>query len=112
MSGHGEFESPVDLRSQHFGLHRPLRWTTQTIAVASLFLLVANATALRAWVDEQPPGPVQARAAEAAAQWEGAMSALGADRLRNYFNAKWKAGKAHRFGETPDPAGPGAPDQR
>lgn len=114
MSGHGEFDSPVDLKSRFFGMHHPLRWTTLTIATASLFLLATNARSLRDWVDEQAPGPLQAQAAELAASWESLTTDAGLGTPRVVLKEGWKTAQAARFGKTgPDPeTGPGEPDQR
>lgn len=114
MSGHDEFDSPVDLKSRFFGMHHPLRWTTLTIMTASLFLLATNARSLRDWIDEQPPGPVQAQVANLAERWEGLTAGVGLGVPRAVLKTGWNKAQAARFGKAgPDPeTGPGEPDQR
>lgn len=96
MSGHGEFESPVDLPRDGVG-KRPLGWATLTIFVASLFLLVTNAFTIKAWVDEQPAGPTQAKLAGWAEEWLSATEALGLNTPRAEVHRLWKEGQAARF---------------
>lgn len=105
MAGHGEFESPVDLPRDGVG-KRPLGWTTLTIFIASIVLLVTNAFTIRSWVDEQPTSPIQARLASWAGEWEAATDSLGLGRPRAELHALWKEGQAARF------KGVAADDQR
>lgn len=96
MRDHGEFESPVDLPVDETG-GNGLLWATVAITVASLLLLVTNAFSLRGWIDEQTPGPLQARLAETAAGWEKAMASVWLDRPRAEIHHMWKAAQAARF---------------
>ncbi len=105
MAGHGEFESPVDLPRDGAG-QRPLGWTTLTIFIASLFLLVTNAFSIKSWVDEQPAGPLQAGVAGWAAEWQSATEALGLGAPRAQVHSLWKKAEAARFEGLP------AEDQR
>lgn len=100
MSGHGEFESPVDLPRDGTA-KRPLGWATLTIFIASLFLLVTNAFTIEAWVDEQPAGPTQARLAGWAGEWLSATEALGLTAPRAEVHRLWKEGQAARFEKLP-----------
>lgn len=96
MSDHAEFESPVDLPPDAPG-GDGLRWTTVSIAVASLFLLATNAFSLREWIEEQPAGPLQAQLADRAAQWEAATGSLGLTMPRAEMHQAWKAAQSTRF---------------
>jgi hypothetical protein len=101
MRDHEEFESPVDLPADEPGRHG-LGWTTVTIAVASVFLLATNAFSLRGWIDEQSPGPLQARLADAATAWEDATASIGLGAPRAAVHRAWKAAQAARIkGEEP-----------
>ncbi len=93
-----DFVSPVDLPGRHHGKNRPLRWTTVTIAVTTLFLLATNAVALRGWVDELRPSPMQARASLLAAHWQMFTDDLGLGAPRAWLNARWKKAQAARYG--------------
>lgn len=96
MSGHTEFESPVDLPPDMPG-SGGLRWVTVSIAVASLFLLATNAFSLREWVEEQPAGPLQAQVASIAAQWEAGTGLLKLTVPRAKMHEAWKEAQAARF---------------
>jgi hypothetical protein len=100
MSGHDKFESPVDLPDEMPGKHG-LRWATLAIVIASLFLLITNAFALRSWVDEFAPGPLQARVAASVTRWEEIMNGLGLGMPRAEVHQQWKAAQAARFNEEP-----------
>lgn len=102
--------SPLDL-------HEPelegsgLGWTFATILIATIFLLFANAVSLRDWIDDLPPSPAQAQAAEIADQWVGITEAMGIAVPRDVMHAQWKRAEEARFhwtgkGEAADgPAG-------
>jgi len=96
MSGHGEFESPVELPDSG-PRKRALGWTTLTIFVASLFLLVTNAFSIKSWIDEQPVSPLQARLASWAGEWQAATDALGLGAPRAELHALWKQAQAAKF---------------
>ena len=103
MSDGHEFDSPVDLAGGASGDTHPLRWATIAIATASLFLLATNAIAIRQWIDELTPGPIQARAQALATDWETFTMEIGLGAPRAALHAQWKAAQAARFDE---------PDQR
>lgn len=97
MRDHHEFDSPVDLPDDEPGAGHPLAWTTLVLVVASFVLFLTNAVAIRDWVDEQTPGPRQARLAEIAAQWEAWTADAGLGTPRAALHAEWKAAQAVRF---------------
>lgn len=103
MSGHGEFESPVDLGGRYFGRNHPLRWTSVTIVTAALLLLATNATALRDWADEQTPGPLQAQVADLAHQWQEITDRAGLGAPRAVLADLWTQGEAARYQSGPAP---------
>jgi len=103
MAGHGEFESPVDLPRHGVG-RRPLGWTTLTIFVASLFLLVTNAFSLKSWIDEQGASPLQAKLASWAAEWNDATASLGLGAPRAELHRLWKEAEGARFEAMSAPA--------
>jgi hypothetical protein len=88
--------SPLDL-------HEPelegsgLGWTFATIVIATLILLFANAVSLRDWIDDLPPSPAQAQAAEFADQWVGITEAMGIAAPRDFLHAQWKRAEEVRF---------------
>ena len=87
--------SPMDLPEPP--LERPgLAWTSVVMAIAGLFLLAANAVSLQDWIDDRPPGPVQARAAAAADAWVGITDATGIGRPRAWLHDVWT--RAERAG--------------
>ena len=94
MSQH--MPSPIDLPEPE--LEAPgLGWTFGVILIASLFLLFANAASLRDWIDDQPPSPLQAQAAELADQWVDLTEALGIGLPRKVMHAQWKRVEEARF---------------
>ena len=99
MSHGHEFESPVDLGGGPAEDGHALRWVTIVIATASLFLLVANAVSIRQWIDEQTPGPLQARAQAIAMAWEAFTDRIGVGKPRAALHEEWKAAQAARFGK-------------
>lgn len=99
MSHGHEFESPVDLAGGPAEDGHALRWVTIAIATASLFLLFANAASIRQWVDEQTPGPLQARAQAMAMEWEAFTDRIGIGTPRAALHQQWKAAQATRFSE-------------
>lgn len=94
-----ELASPVDLPGEPIERGRPLVWTTITIFVAALVLLVANAGTLSAWVDEKPVSEVQQQASAAAAAWKAAMDDIGVTAPRDALHQRWKQLQAARFAD-------------
>jgi hypothetical protein len=88
--------SPLDLPEPELE-EKGLGWTFAIILIAALFLLLANAVSLRDWIDDQPPGPLQAQAAELADQWVGITEAIGIAVPRDAMHAQWKRAEEARF---------------
>ena len=91
-----EILSPIDLPAAP--LDRPgLAWTSATIAIATALLLIANAVSLRDWIDDLPPGPMQAQASSLAGQWVELTETAGVGHPRGWLHALWKEAEAARF---------------
>ncbi|WP_340316306.1 hypothetical protein [Rhizorhabdus argentea] len=94
-----ELESPVDLPGEAIDEGDPLAWTTITIIVAAVVLLMANAGTLSAWVDEKPPSDFQQQLSDLAGRWTAAMDAAGVTAPRRALHAKWKEAQGARFAD-------------
>ena len=102
-----EAPSPIDLPEPELE-DSGLGWAFGVILIASLFLLFANAASLRDWIDDQPPSPIQARAAELADQWVGITEGFGIGLPRKAMHAQWKRAEQARFpGQKSDADGAG-----
>ncbi len=91
--------SPVDLPEPAMPLPHPLRWTSQVIAVAALFLLLFNAHALRGWSYQLPPNDYSARVVTLAEGWYDFVGKAGFNRPVEAMHARWQAARDARFGE-------------
>ena len=96
--------SPIDLHEAPLEADG-LGWTFGVILIASLFLLCANAVSLRDWIDDLPPSPVQAQAAELADQWVALSEGLGIGLPRKMLHAEWKRAEEARFHNQKDGEG-------
>ena len=102
-----ETPSPIDLAKPELE-GNGLGWAFGVILIASLLLLFANAVSLRDWIDDQPPGPVQAQAAEWADQWVAITEGIGIGLPRKAMHAQWKRAEQARFpGQKAEDAGEG-----
>ncbi len=99
------FSSPVNLPPPDTPLPQPLRWTTTVILVASLFLAVFNAGALRGWAYQLDETPLSARVVIAVEAWFDVTAALGLDRPVATLHGWWEGLKMAGAGEpeTPPP---------
>ena len=89
-------DSPVDLPAEPIVRHG-LIWTTIVIATAALLLLATNAVSIEDWIDDMPPTPTQARAADVAAQWRAMTNQIGLGAPRALLHDQWKRAEAARF---------------
>ena len=110
---HKHAPSPIDLPAPEIA-GDGLGWTSVVIVITALFLLATNAVSLRDWIDDQPPGPVQAQASVLADQWLGLTERIGLAGPRDYLHTQWKRAEAARFqADVEEGKGPEAPaDQR
>lgn len=108
-----ETPSPIDLPDPQPELCG-LGWASVVIVIAAVVLLLANAVSLSGWIDEQPPGPLQARAAEIADEWTALTASIGLGTPRAALHAQWKRAEAARFASGKGEEGEGASpaDQR
>jgi len=104
MSHH--MPSPIDLDAPEMEADG-LGWTFGVMLVAALFLLFANAGSLRDWIDDQPPGPVQAQAAALADQWVEVTEAMGIGLPRQALRNQWKRAEGARFDGAVENSGTG-----
>ncbi|HEV2818854.1 MAG TPA: hypothetical protein VGW40_16725 [Allosphingosinicella sp.] len=109
--------SPVDLPEPPRPLPRPLRWTSEAIAAATLFLALFNAHAIRGWTYDLPPSAASERVIAAAEGWYAASAALGLDRPVEAMRGWWQSAKEMRFAGSAvedvvaDPADAGAAER-
>jgi hypothetical protein len=94
---HKETPSPVDLPDPLIDDGEGFAWASIVIAIAAFVLLVTNSVSLRDWVDDLPPSPAQAKAAEIAEGWLGLMRAVGVALPRDALHDQWKKAEAARF---------------
>lgn len=105
--------SPVDLPPPPAPLPNPLRWASEAIAAATLFLALFNAHAIRGWTYDLPPGAASERAIGAAEGWYDSTAALGLNRPVETMRGWWQSAKEMRFAGSAvedvvaDPADPG-----
>jgi len=88
--------SPIDLPAPELD-EGGLGWTFAVIAIASFFLLFANAASLRDWIDDLSPGPTQQQAAEFADQWVETTESFGIGLPRKAMHDQWKRAEQARF---------------
>ena len=97
-------ESPVDLpaddqEEEGYGSGGGLLWSTATIVIASLILLLTNAVTLSDWVEDMPPSQPQTEAAGLAADWRDTTDQLSLAAPRAQLHGLWKRAEAARFPE-------------
>ncbi len=92
-----ETPSPLDLPEPELEEDDALGWATGVILFAALLLLLANAVSLRDWIDDRPPGPVQAQAAAIADDWVDISRQIGFAAPRDALHAQWKRAEGARF---------------
>ncbi len=94
-----ETPSPVDLPDPIVDDIEGFGWASTAIAVAAIVLLATNSVSLKDWIDDQPPSPLQARAADVADTWLTAMRAIGIAGPRDVLHDAWKDAENARFPE-------------
>jgi hypothetical protein len=96
--------SPVDLPEPAAPLRHPLRWTSTTIATASLFLALFNAPAIRFWSYQLPPNAYSAPIVAGAEVWYDSAGRLGLNRPVETVHGWWRSLRERRFERQPSPA--------
>lgn len=76
---------------------RDQRWTTQTLVIAGLFLLVFNAVSPLNWSHQQAPGWVSETVEKVSEAWVGQLALLGTDMPRHGLREAWFGAKDARF---------------
>lgn len=99
-----DMTSPVDLPPPDGEESHPLLWASTAIAVATGFLLLFNASALRGWAFELEPSPQNERIVAAADSWYQKTEAFYLDRPVDAMSGWWLAIKALEFGSTDEGA--------
>lgn len=108
-----DMTSPVDLPPPDGEEQHPLLWTSTAIAVATIFLLLFNASALRSWAFELEPGPQNERVVAVADGWYQKTETFLLDRPVAAMSGWWDAVKALEFGsveESGDAGGEADPE--
>jgi hypothetical protein len=89
--------SPVDLPEPPAPLPHGLAWTSRAIAVATVFLALTNAHAIRGWAYQLPPTDYSAPVVSAAESWFDAMDSIGLNRPVEAVHGWWQSVKDRRF---------------
>lgn len=97
--------SPVDLPEPAVPLpHDGLKWTTTVIAVATAFLLIFNAHALRGWAYELSPTDTTAKVVSASESWYDLTTKAWLNRPVEALHHWWRGNMNLRFpGQDPAP---------
>lgn len=81
---------------------RDRRWTSRTVLVAAVFLLVFNAVSPLNWSRQQAPGWVQGTVQQLSEVWVAQLAVFGVDMPRQGLREIWTAARDARFiGQTP-----------
>ncbi len=89
---------------------RDRRWTSRTIVVATVFLLIFNAVSIQNWSRQQAPGWMTTTVSRLADVWVEQIAQLGADQPRQVVRDAYHTAQEARFGGVPlqsDPASDG-----
>ncbi|HYD11871.1 MAG TPA: hypothetical protein VEC11_03390 [Allosphingosinicella sp.] len=90
--------SPVDLPEPAVPLpHDGLKWTTTVMVVATLFLLVFNAHALRGWAYELVPDDTSAKIVVVSERWYDLTARAGLNRPVEALHGWWRGNMNLRF---------------
>jgi hypothetical protein len=76
---------------------RDRRWTSRTIVVATVFLLVFNAVSPLNWSRQQAPGWTKETVEALSEVWVQQLSAFGVDMPRQGLREAWAQARAARF---------------
>ena len=98
MPGDGMMSSPVDLPLPEEEEQQPLLWTSIAIAVATGFLLLFNASAIRSWAFDLEPGPQSEQIVMLADGWYKRTEIFYLDRPVATMSGWWNAIRALEFG--------------
>lgn len=90
-------ESPIRVPFDPIDNQAPLRWTTTTIATASLFLAVFNAPVVAEWLDDLPQSPAIEALRPPTESWQRTTAAYYTP--REWLRDRWDAARNLRFGQ-------------
>jgi hypothetical protein len=76
---------------------RDRRWTSRTVVVAAVFLLVFNAVSPLNWSRQQAPGWVQGTVQQLSEVWVAQLAVFGVDMPRHGLRESWMAARDARF---------------
>jgi hypothetical protein len=96
-TGLAHTSSPVDLPEPPVPLPGGLKWASTIIAIASLFLLLLNAGALRGWAYELHPNETTAKVVALSESWYDATAQLGLNRPVESIHSFWRGVMRLRF---------------
>ncbi|RED16535.1 hypothetical protein [Parasphingopyxis lamellibrachiae] len=99
-----DMTSPVDLPPPDGEEPHPLLWASTAIVVATGFLLLFNASALRGWAFELEPSSQNERVVAVADGWYQKTEILYLDRPVAAMSSWWLAVKALEFGSADEAA--------
>ena len=76
---------------------RDRRWTSRTIMIATVFLLVFNAASIQNWSRQQAPGWITATVQQLSDVWVAQIAQLGADQPRQAIRDGYRTLRDVRF---------------
>jgi len=76
---------------------RDRRWTSRTIVLLTLFMLVFNAASLQNWSRQQAPGWLSSTVQQLSDVWSEQVAQLGADQPRTAVRDTYEAARDERF---------------
>jgi hypothetical protein len=84
---------------------RDRRWTSRTLVLLTLFMLVFNAASIQNWSRQQSPGWLSTTVQELADVWAEQVAQLGADQPRAAIRETYETARDQRFIGQPADAG-------
>ena len=76
---------------------RDRRWTSRTVMMAAVFLMVFNAVSPLNWSRQQPPGWVPETVRQLSEVWTDRLAVFGVDQPRQGAREAWEAAREARF---------------
>tara|TARA_R110002124_G_scaffold36955_4_gene118687 strand:- start:1091 stop:1651 length:561 start_codon:yes stop_codon:yes gene_type:complete len=76
---------------------RDRRWTSRTLVLLTLFMLVFNAASIQNWSRQQAPGWLSTTVQGLADVWAGQVAQLGADQPRTAVRDAYEGARDQRF---------------
>ena len=76
---------------------RDRRWTSRTIVLLTLFMLVFNAASIQNWSRQQAPGWLSSTVQQLSDVWAEQVAQLGADQPREAVRRTYETARDQRF---------------